>query len=252
MHLNILPTTSDAIAACTAHLAQQLTSKPNSILGLATGGTMEPVYADLVAQHKQGKISFAASTTFNLDEYIGISANDPQSYASYMAHHLFDHIDILPEAHFLPDGANTDSAFAAQRYETLIEAKGPIDLQLLGLGPNGHIGFNEPGSDFASATRPVDLTASTIAVNARFFEPAEFQPHRAITMGIGTILRARSVALLAIGAAKAEAARAMIEGPTSQACPASALHTHEDVHIFLDADAASLLTAKPTETRNLA
>lgn len=220
---------------------EQLAAKPDSVLGLATGSTPLALYHLLIAANQQQQVSFASAKTFNLDEYLGLAGEHPQSYRYFMQQHLFNHIDILPENTAVPDGAAADPQASCARYEQLIADAGGIDLQLLGLGRNGHIGFNEPSSGLYSRTRIKTLTTVTIADNARFFQTGEYQPHLSITMGIGTILDARKVVLLATGANKAGAVKAMVEGPLTAACPASALQLHQQAIIVLDEAAASEL-----------
>ena len=220
-------------------IADLVRAKPAAVLGLATGGTMEPVYEGLIDAHRAG-LSFGRATTFNLDEYVGLAEDHPQSYRSYMRHHLFDHVDIDPARTHIPRGDVAPDQ-AAARFEAALAASGPVDLQLLGLGRNGHIGFNEPSSSLASRTREKTLTRSTREANARFFGAGETPPHSAITMGIGTILEARSILVLALGAAKAEAVRGMVEGPVTAMCPGSALQMHPAVTVALDEAAAAEL-----------
>ncbi|GGW62875.1 glucosamine-6-phosphate deaminase [Alishewanella tabrizica] len=221
---------------------QQIVTKPDSVLGLATGSTPLALYQQLIDAYRVESVSFKQVKTFNLDEYLGLAADHPQSYRYFMQQHLFNHIDIRIEHTAVPNGNAPDPLHACNDYERQITAAGGIDLQLLGLGRNGHIGFNEPSSGLQSRTRIKTLTAATIADNARFFQPNEYQPHLAITMGIGTILDARKVVLLATGSAKAAAVKAMIEGPLSASCPASALQLHQHAVIVIDEAAASELT----------
>jgi glucosamine-6-phosphate deaminase len=223
-------------------IVQQLGGKPASVLGLATGSTPIALYERLVARYRAGAVTFRDVTTFNLDEYLGLAAEHPQSYRHYMQTHLFRHVDIDPARTHVPAGDLKTARQAAADYDTAIAAAGGIDLQLLGIGRNGHVGFNEPYSSLRSRTRIKTLTARTIADNARFFGPGEYQPHLAITMGIGTILDARRVLLLATGEAKADACRQMIEGPLAARCPASALQCHAATTVALDTAAASQLT----------
>lgn len=220
---------------------KQITQQPKSVLGLATGSTPVALYQQLISAYQAGKLSFSQVKTFNLDEYLGLAAEHPQSYRYFMQQQLFNHIDIKPDNTAVPAGAATDPLKACQDYEQLILDAGGIDLQLLGLGRNGHIGFNEPSSGLRSRTRIKTLTKETIADNARFFKADEYQPHLSITMGIGTILDARKVVLLATGASKAAAVKAMIEGPLSASCPASALQLHQHAVVVLDEAAASEL-----------
>jgi glucosamine-6-phosphate deaminase len=230
---------------CVAGLiAARLRRVPTSVLGLATGGTMEAVYSRLIAAYQAGQVSFAQARSFNLDEYVGLAPDHPCSYWRYMKAQLFDHVDLPPGASHLPRGDAPDPEAEAQRYEAAIVAAGDIGLQLLGLGANGHIGFNEPTSSLSSLTRIKTLTRSTRAANARFFARAEEVPRLAITMGIGTILRAEEVVLLAFGTSKAAPVAAMIEGPLSAACPASALQLHRKVTVVLDQAAAGNLALR--------
>lgn len=220
------------------HIAAQMRAKPDSVLGLATGNSMIGVYRELIALHRAGAVSFAGMTSFNLDEYFGLPATDPSNFASYMKRHLFDLIDADPANLHLPDG---NSTAAAAEYEALITKSGGIDLQLLGIGRNGHIGFNEPGSPQDSLTRLVDLTAHTREVNAADFPAGAEVPPQAVTMGIATILASREIILLATGAAKAEAIAQALQGPIDPACPASFLQLHNNLVIVCDTAAAAQL-----------
>lgn len=234
--------TAEAAEKDTARrLAQAVNKKPDSVLGLATGGTMTRVYEELVALYNKKRVSFSEATTFNLDEYIGLPAEHPCSYHTYMREALFKHIDIPEAATHLPDGMASDPDQAAADYEAAIHAAGGIDLQLLGIGHNGHIGFNEPSSSLQSRTRVKTLTEDTRRANQRYFASFDETPIYAITMGIATIMDARECLLLATGAGKADAVAAMIEGPMSANCPASALQMHQTATILLDSEAASRL-----------
>lgn len=218
---------------------KQLQQKPDSVFGLATGSTPVALYRRLIAAQQDDEISFREACSFNLDEYLGLSADHPQSYRHFMSENLFRHIDIDPANTFVPDG-NADNPIAAcQQYDDAITARGGIDLQLLGIGRNGHIGFNEPSSCLVSRTRVKTLTRATIDDNARFFAEGEYQPHLSITMGIGTIMESRQILLLATGESKAEAIQATVEGPMSAACPASALQMHLSTTLVIDEAAAS-------------
>ncbi|NTF30468.1 glucosamine-6-phosphate deaminase [Rhizobium skierniewicense] len=214
-----------------------LRDKPEAVLGLATGATMGPVYAALVAAYLSGRVSFSRTTTFNLDEYVGIPPDHPGSYRATMNRLLFDHVDIELSRTHVPDGMAANPEEAAEAYELQIRQAGCIDLQLLGIGRNGHIGFNEPGSTLQSRTRQVVLHSETLAANQDFFEDAEV-PRSAITMGIATILTARSILVLATGNAKQSAVRQALAGGYHSNCPASALAGHADVTWILD-DAAA-------------
>lgn len=241
MKVLILPDAGAATDRAAGLIAERLREKPEIVLGLATGGTMEAVYARLIRDHREAGLSFAGVTSFNLDEYVGLAPDHPCSYWHYMRHHLFDHVDIDPRRAHLPCGDAPDPEAEAARYEAAIREAGDIGLQLLGLGLNGHIGFNEPTSSLNSVTRIKTLTRSTRDANARFFARPEDVPHLAITMGIGTIARASEVLLLAYGAAKAQVVAAMIEGPLTAACPASALQFHRKVTVVIDRAAAGAL-----------
>ncbi|MCT4610384.1 MAG: glucosamine-6-phosphate deaminase [Pelagimonas sp.] len=239
MKLTVLPDATTAAQAAADLVAGVVQRKANAVLGLATGGTMEPVYAALAGHHRTG-LSLAQIRSFNLDEYLGLPADHPRSYHHYMAQHLFDLTDIDRTRTHLPDGMAEPNA-EASRYETLITQHGPIDLQLLGLGGNGHIGFNEPDSAFDSTTRAVDLADSTRNSNKRFFDDGDLPPERALTMGIATILKARQIVLLATGDSKARAVAAMVNGPITETVPGSVLQRHADVTVLLDDQAAALL-----------
>lgn len=241
MKVLILPDAAAAVATAADHVEAALARLPAAVLGLATGGTMEPLHAALAARHREGRLSFARARSFNLDEYVGLGADDPRSYHATMRDQLFSLVDFAPGATRLPDGAAPDPHAEALAYEAAIAAAGGIDFQLLGLGRNGHIGFNEPTSSLGSRTRVKTLAASTREANARFFGQGKAPPTHAITMGLGTILAAREVLLLATGEAKAEAVRAMVEGPLAAVVPASVLQLHPRATVVLDAAAASRL-----------
>lgn len=234
------PSTQQAAEALANEIISFVNRERHPVLGLATGATMEPVYETVVNAHRAGKVSFQQVTTFNLDEYLGLPASHPGSYRSTMDRLLFDHIDIDPSRTFLPDGCAADPLAECARYEEAIQSAGGIGLQILGIGRNGHIAFNEPASSFKSRTRPVRLHASTLAANAGFFEDQQV-PQGAITMGIGTILDARHISVLASGAAKSEALQNALRPPPSEGCPASALQLHGDVTWHADQDAAGAL-----------
>lgn len=226
--------------------SQQLRQKPNSVLGLATGSTPIALYQELVTRTQKGELSFRQACSFNLDEYWGLELNHPQSYRHFMDVHLFDHLDIDKANTHVPPSTAEDPQLACELYERAIASAGGIDMQLLGIGRNGHIGFNEPSSSLSSRTRLTVLSQETIDDNSRFFGADEYQPKMSITTGIGTILEAKKLVLLATGDSKAAAIKATIEGPVSASCPASALQLHPDAMIILDAEAASQLSAPET------
>ena len=225
-----------AAAASYVHdlMVEHLVAHPRTVLGLPTGSSPLAVYAQLVESFRQGRISFAGVTTFNLDEYYGLGADHPASYAAYMARALFDHVDCPVDRHHIPDGLAADPIAASAAYEAAIAAAGGIDFMLLGLGCNAHIGFNEPGASFDSRTRLVTLTPSTIAANAPFFGPGQVIPAQAISMGIASIIAARRIVVLATGAAKAAAVHAVLNGPPISDVPGSALQLGGAVTFVLD------------------
>ncbi|SPJ24528.1 glucosamine-6-phosphate deaminase [Palleronia abyssalis] len=232
------PDRQRAVALTARLIEARLRAKPNLVLGLATGRTMEEVYAHLVASG----VSFAHCTTFNLDEYVGLPPDDPNSYISYMRHHLFDHVDIDPARANLPDGMAPDLTAAGAAYEARIAEAGGIDLQLLGIGESGHIGFNEPLSALRSRTRDKILTPTTRGQNAGMFGgDSSAVPKRALTMGVGTILDSRELVLLASGASKAKVVARAVEGPLTARISASAIQMHTCCKVVVDADAAAEL-----------
>jgi len=239
LQILILPDAEAATARAAGLLAEALRARPDAVLGLATGGTMAPLYARLVGESRAGRLSLARATTFNLDEYLGLAPEHPNSYHAYMRRHLFGPLALDAARTRLPRGDAEDPEAEAARYEAAIATAGGIDLQLLGIGTNGHIGFNEPGSSLAAATRIKALAPETRAANARFFPAGAEVPRHAITMGIGTILRARRALLLATGPAKATAVAAMAEGAVSARWPASALQMHPRATLVCDAAAAA-------------
>jgi glucosamine-6-phosphate deaminase len=222
-------------------VAKTLNCKPNAVLGLATGSTPLKLYAELVRMHKEEGLDFSQVTTFNLDEYVGLPATHPQSYHYFMNENLFNHINIPRQNLYIPSGTTDNYEAFCRWYEQRIVECGGIDLQVLGIGADGHIAFNEPASSLGSRTRIKTLTKQTIEDNARFFDSPEEVPVYAITMGVGTILEARKIMLLASGEQKAEAVAAATEGPVTSMCTASALQLHQDVLLFLDRPAASKL-----------
>ena len=227
-----------------ALVAERLAAAPRLVLGLATGQTFLAVYERLVALYRSGMVSFAGATTFNLDEYARLPAEHPASYPAFMRRCLFHHVEIDPARAHLPDGMADDLKAEAARYEAAIAAAGGIGLQLLGIGENGHIGFNEPGASFSSRTRVVTLDASTRRANSRFFPEGEDVPERAVTMGIATILEAREIVLAATGSRKAAALKAALAGPVTPACPAAVLRRHPRVIVVCDNEAASELVSR--------
>ncbi|WP_414051955.1 glucosamine-6-phosphate deaminase [Macrococcus animalis] len=216
-------------------LFRTIQSTPQSKLGLATGGTMEPVYAELVKLIQTNPIDLSDIQTFNLDEYYELDRESTQSYLYYMKHHLFDHIDIQPEQYYFPDNDAENLDADNKAYDTLIMQNHPINLQLLGIGTNGHIGFNEPGTPFDSNTRMVDLTQETIEANARFFDSIEEVPTKAVTMGINTILNSNRILMLATGEKKQPIIKQLYEMQyPDETVPASVLLNHPNVLVVTD------------------
>lgn len=241
MEVIIRPDATAAVDLVSCLLARRIRNKPDSVLGLATGRTMEQLYDRLSRQ----ALSLRQCSTFNLDEYIGLAADDPQSYRHYMQEHLFSKTDIDLRNTHVPDGAAADLKLAAADYERRIHSAGGIDVQLLGIGEAGHIGFNEPLSAIMSRTRDKCLTPTTRRQNAAMFGgDAERVPSRALTMGVGTILEAREIILLATGEAKASIIAQAVEGPITSMVSASALQLHPNCKVILDSDAALRLQGR--------
>jgi len=235
-------------------IAEVVRKKPRSVLGLATGSTPVGTYKELIRMHKEEGLDFSQVVTFNLDEYVGLPPTHPESYRYFMNENLFNHINIRKENTFVPEGMAKDIPAFCKWYEEKIKEIGGIDIQLLGIGANGHIAFNEPGSSLGSRTRIKTLTEKTRKDNSRFFNNDINQvPKYAITMGIGTILEARRIILLANKANKADAVAAAVEGPITAQVPASALQLHPNVIFIVDKEAASKLKGeypdKPAEFR---
>ncbi|MGO8698069.1 MAG: glucosamine-6-phosphate deaminase [Limisphaerales bacterium] len=224
-------------------IAKELRAHPSLVLGLATGRTMEAVYSLLVQMHRHEHLDFSLCRTFNLDEYVGLASNDRHSYRYYMNHHLFSHVNIDKRNTHLPDGLAKDLDAECRQYEEKIERSGGIDLQLLGIGEAGHIGFNEPLSALRSRTRVKTLSPITVEQNAALFGGVAKVPPRAITMGVGTILDSRRCVLLATGEEKAGVIALAVEGPITSMISASALQLHARCTVVLDEAAASQLEA---------
>lgn len=220
-------------------ISAQVIMKPNCVLGLATGSTPVGAYRQLIEWYDKGDIDFSGVTTVNLDEYRGISRDNPQSYWYFMHQNFFNHVNLRPDHIHLPDGMNPDAEKACRDYNAVIRDVGGIDLQLLGLGLDGHIGFNEPGAAFELETHCVNLTESTIEANKRFFEKKEDVPRQAYTMGIKSIMQARKVLMAVNGANKAEIVKKAFFGPVTPKVPASILQMHPDFTLVLDHEAAS-------------
>ncbi|MCU1569059.1 MAG: nagB [Pseudarthrobacter sp.] len=222
-------------------IEELLRRKPDAVLGLATGSSPLPIYDELAARHDRDGLDFSRAHGFALDEYVGLPEGHPESYREVIRREFTDRVNIPPENVHGPDGTATDIPAACQAYEESIAATGGIDLQLLGVGTDGHIGFNEPGSSFTSRTRIKSLLEQTRRDNARFFNSLAEVPHHVLTQGLGTIMEARHVILVATGAQKAQAVREFVEGPVAAICPASVLQFHPHATVLLDEAAASAL-----------
>lgn len=221
-------------------ISAQVILKPDSVLGLATGSSPIGTYEQLVSWYNKGDIDFSMVKTVNLDEYRGLPKSDPQSYDYFMHEHFFDHVNIKPENIHLPDGMASDPDAECARYDRLVKRLGGVDLQLLGCGRNGHIGFNEPADCFAKGTHVVGLTDSTIEANKRFFASADDVPRQALSMGIQTIMQARRILIVISGEDKAEAVKNGFFGPITPQVPASILQLHPNVVAIVDEAALSL------------
>ena len=236
----------DDLSRKAAHIiSAQVIIKPDSVLGLATGSSPLGTYRQLIEWYRKGDLDFAGTSTFNLDEYRGIRADDGQSYHYFMQRNFFGQVNIPAERTHLPNGAEPDAARECSRYDEAIRAAGGIDLQLLGMGHNGHIGFNEPGEYFSKGTHCVDLAPSTIEANKRFFESADDVPRQAYTMGIQTIMLSRKILLVVSGEDKAEIVRKAFFGPVTPYVPASILQLHGDAVVIADNAALSLCDMGP-------
>lgn len=224
-------------------VSAQIIMKPDCVLGLATGSTPVGLYKQLIEWYRNGDLDFSGVRTVNLDEYKGISRENDQSYYYFMHQNLFDHVDIPAGNTHLPDGMEPDSEKECRRYEELIRSMGSVDLQLLGIGHNGHIGFNEPADAFDKQVHCVNLTQSTIEANKRFFASAEEVPRQAYTMGIQTIMRSKKILIIANGEGKADIVRDAFFGPITPMVPASVLQLHNDVTLVADEAALSKIPA---------
>jgi len=243
MELIISPDPASASRRAAALIAALVREKPDAVLGLATGSTPLRLYQELIRMHREEGLDFSKVRTFNLDEYLGLGPEHPASYRHFMRTNFFDHIGVDPTQTHIPSGLVNGHDVPAEcaRYEELIRSAGGIDLQILGIGSDGHIGFNEPGSSLASRTRIKTLTKRTREDNARFFSSPDDVPHHVLTMGIGTIMESRTVLLLAFGESKASAIAGAVEGPITSSNPASILQMHQETKFLVDEGAASKL-----------
>jgi len=234
MEIIIQPTAEDASVIAARHVARLVRDKPNAVLGLATGSTPLPMYRELVRMHREQGLDFSGVTTFNLDEYVGLPPEHPASYHAFMWEHFFRQVNMRPEGIHIPDGLSSHIPAFCRKYEEAIVAAGGIDLQVLGIGSDGHIGFNEPSSSLASRTRIKTPTAETWRDNAEAFVVPDKVPFHVITMGVGTIMDARQVIILAFGDKKADAIAGAVEGPITAMNPASILQMHPVATCIID------------------
>ena len=241
MEIQIVENYGEMSRAAADIFAEVINSNKKCVLGLATGDTPIGTYERLVEDYEAGKLDFSGVTTVNLDEYYPITPDNEQSYRYFMNYHLFDKVNINKANTYVPDGQSKDVAKSCENYEKNIDFLGGIDIQVLGIGRNGHIGFNEPDAALIPFTHVTELTPNTIEANSRFFESEKDVPKQAITMGIQSIFKARKIVVLASGEGKAEAVKRMLGGNISTDCPASLLCLHPDVVIICDKDAAKML-----------
>lgn len=241
MKIHIVDNYDQLSARAAAVVAGLVNLKRNPVLGLATGSTPEGMYKRLAQLYREGAVDFSEAITFNLDEYVGLDPGHPQSYHYYMHHHFFSHVNVPAQNIHIPSGTAKDLEAFGPAYDQKIAAAGGIDLQVLGIGGNGHIGFNEPGDCLNAQTHPVDLSKETIEDNSRFFKTKEEVPRRAVTMGMGSIFKAKSILLLASGKGKARAIKDTTCGHVTPRVPASFLQLHREVIVIVDKEAASLL-----------
>ncbi|WP_309125311.1 glucosamine-6-phosphate deaminase [Kocuria sp.] len=242
MDVVILPSAADVAAYAADVVAARIAREPDAVLGVATGSSPVGIYRELARRRREGELELARLTCFALDEYVGLAPGDPHSYAAYLEREVAGPLGLPADRVHVPEGSGADLEQAAQAYEQAIAAAGGIDLQILGIGTNGHIGFNEPLSSLSSRTRALALSAQTRADNARFFDRPDDVPTHCLTQGLGTILEARQLLLVAQGQRKAAAVAAAVEGPVAARCPASVLQFHPHTTVVLDEAAASGLT----------
>ncbi len=221
-------------AAAANLICDAIAAKPDLVLGLATGSTPEGMYAELCRKYKEGKVDFSGVTTVNLDEYCGLPSDHPQSYLTFMKEKLFNYVNLNPEKTFLPNGNTSDHAAEATRYEEMVEKLGFADIQVLGVGRNGHIGFNEPAEALFTKTHLTALTKDTVRANSRFFASVDEVPKHAITMGVGTIMAAKQIVLLASGEGKRPAISTLLGGMIDTICPVTLLQLHPNVTLICD------------------
>lgn len=242
MHVGVFETAEEIGRVAAARVAQVLNQNPQSVIGLATGSSPLPLYQDLIRRYQAGEVSFAEAEAFCLDEYVGLPAGHPESYIDFIQREFASQVDFRPGAVHAPDGLAEDPVRQAREYDQAIKDAGGVDIQILGIGSDGHIGFNEPGISLSSRSHLVFLTEQTRRDNARFFDGDLDQvPVAGITQGVGTIMEARQLVLVATGRAKAKPVRELVQGAVSASWPATAMQYHNDVIVLLDEEAAALL-----------
>lgn len=241
MKVVICKTYDDVSRESARLVAEQINNKPDTVLGLATGSSPVGMYKELARLNKEGKLDFSKVTSFNLDEYFPIKRSNDQSYYYFMFTNLFNHVNIDKANVNVPNGEVSDPDAECRAYDEKIERFGGIDLQVLGIGHNGHIGFNEPDDKLIAATHVTSLTESTFKANSGYFENPSDMPMKALTMGLAPIMKAKKIVMVISGKSKAPIVKRMLDGTIGTDCPASVLHMHRDVTVFLDEDAASLL-----------
>ncbi len=241
MKVVVCKTYDDVSREAAKIVAEQINNKPDTVLGLATGSSPVGMYKELARLNKEGKLDFSKVTTFNLDEYFPIKRSNDQSYYYFMFTNLFNHVNIDKENVNVPNGEVSDPDAECRAYDEKIENYGGIDLQVLGIGHNGHIGFNEPDEKLIAATHVTSLTESTFNANSGYFENPKDMPMKALTMGLAPIMKAKKIVMVISGKSKAPIVKRMLDGTIGTDCPASVLSMHNDVTVFLDEDAASLL-----------
>lgn len=234
MEKKVFKTYEEMSAYAAQMVCDLVSSKPNAVLGLPTGGTPVGMYENIRKMYREGKMDFEKVTTFNLDEYLGLTHDHPQSYYYFMNQNLYSGVNLKPENINIPSGTASDFEAECKSYDAKIDAKGGIDLMILGIGPNGHIGFNEPAEVLSGPTHTVDLTRETIEANARFFDSIDDVPTKAITMGVGSILKAKKILMLVSGASKQKVAKELFSGDVTTNNPSTLLQLHRDVVVLMD------------------
>lgn len=238
MKISVVKNYDEMSKVAAKELAEVISKKPEATLGLATGGTPVGMYKELIDMHKNGELDFSKVTTVNLDEYVGLSGEHDQSYRYFMDSNLFNHVNIRKEYTYVPNGLAEDMLKECVNYDKRIEELGGIDVQVLGIGSNGHIGFNEPSDTLSLGTHVTDLAESTIEANSRYFVSKEEVPTKALTMGLGAIMKAKKILLMVSGESKAEIMDKVVNGKITTQVPASFLQMHKDVVLIIDEDAA--------------